>query len=251
MNEDPQLWGLVSQNFNAGVAENLASLGTKGAEVGYAAGMSPLLGTDAGEGASSYLKNTTNLDSRSIESNMIAKAAISTTDSEQAIGIGQSSVELGDSIASGGTVENAMNKGIKENKKGVARPIRAIEAFKTAAKSAGPKAKPVILGSETVLDKTKQTETLADKIIPEVQKAETQKQQTSDSSDPEVTAANQEFQKQTSTTKKEARDISSTTEVVQDVASEVVKSGNVATMKALWEKRIKEAEKEKMRGRQG
>jgi hypothetical protein len=140
----------------------------------------------------------------------------------------------------------------KNDNKATAQTTKSIEAFKTAAQAAVPKSAPILQGMENVLTDSTETQSKAEEVIPEVQKAKTEKSQ--QSADSEASAPEDlEFNKKADDSISDAKEISETTGVVKDIAEEVVKAGNVATLKAMWQKRINDAEqeRERMKGQKG
>ena len=252
MNQDPQLWGLLEKNFNAGIAENMTNLAGKGAEIGFAAGMGGALHHDAAKGANDSLTDEFNWDSNSIEKEKMADMAVEHTKNEKLASAGAEAIAFGSNKASSVVSSDVVGSSSEKDNKATARTTKSIEAFKTAAQGAVPKSAPILQGMENVLTNSAETQSKAEEVIPEVQKAKTEKSQQgadSDASAPE----NLEFSKKADDSINDAKEISETTGVVKDIAEEVVKAGNVATLKAMWQKRITDAEqeRERMKGQKG
>ncbi|MEY2595839.1 MAG: hypothetical protein RI965_1111, partial [Bacteroidota bacterium] len=246
MNQDPQLWGLLEKNFNAGIAENMTNLAGKGAEIGFAAGMGGALHHDAAKGANDSLTDEFNWDSNSIEKEKMADMAVEHTKNEKLASAGAEAIAFGSNKASSVMSSDVVGSSSEKDNKATARTTKSIEAFKTAAQGAVPKSAPILQDMENVLTNSAETQSKAEEVIPEVQKAKTEKSQQgadSDASAPE----NLEFSKKADDSINDAKEISETTGVVKDIAEEVVKAGNVATLKAMWQKRITDAEQERER----
>ncbi|MEY2596769.1 MAG: hypothetical protein RI965_2041 [Bacteroidota bacterium] len=252
MNHDPKLWGLVEKNFNAGIVENMANLAGQGAEIGFAAGMGEALHHDAAKGAKDSLTDEFNWDSVSIKKEKIADMAVEHTKNEKLASAGAEAIAFGSNKASNALSSDVVGSSSETDNKATARTTKSIEAFKTAAQGAVPKSAPILQGMENVLTNSAESQTKAEEVIPEVQKAKTEKsQQSADSGT--TTPEDLEFNKKADDSISDAKEISETTGVVKDIAEEVVKAGNVATLKAMWQKRINDAEqeRERMKGQKG
>ena len=252
MNQDPKLWGLLENNFKAGIAENMSNTAGQGAEVGFAAGMGEALHHDAAKGAKDSLTDKVNLDSASIEKQKMADMTVEHSKNEKLASAGAEAINFATDKASVEMSSDVVGKASENDNKATARTTKSIEAFKTAAQAAVPKSAPILQGMENVLTDSAETQSKAEEVIPEVQKAKTEKSQQgadSEASTPE----NLEFSKKAYNYINDAKEISQTTGVVKDIAEEFVIAGNVATLKAMWQKRINDAEqeRERMKGQKG
>lgn len=252
MNQDPKLWGLLENNFKAGISENMSNTAGQGAEVGFAAGMGGALHHDAAKGAKDSLTDKVNLDSASIGKQKMADMTVEHSKNEKLASAGAEAVNFATDKASVEMSSDVVGNASKNDNKATAQTTKSIEAFKTAAQAAVPKSAPILQGMENVLTDSTETQSKAEEVIPEVQKAKTEKSQ--QGADSEASAPEDlEFNKKADDSISDAKEISETTGVVKDIAEEVVKAGNVATLKAMWQKRINDAEqeRERMKGQKG
>ncbi|MEY2793714.1 MAG: hypothetical protein RJA76_1706, partial [Bacteroidota bacterium] len=193
-----------------------------------------------------------NLDSASIGKQKMADMTVEHSKNEKLASAGAVAVNFATDKASVEMSSDVVGNASKNDNKATAQTTKSIEAFKTAAQAAVPKSAPILQGMENVLTDSTETQSKAEEVIPEVQKAKTEKSQ--QGADSEASAPEDlEFNKKADDSISDAKEISETTGVVKDIAEEVVKAGNVATLKAMWQKRINDAEqeRERMKGQKG
>ncbi len=238
MNDEPAMWGLVAQNFRESAAENVTMMASEGIGAATTAAGASILGENPEEALKSSYEDSINMEV-SMEAGEVldlkdAKSYGVPVDKKSGVEFAQGAI--GDKVddASGDFVDNAKGADYKEDK---------IQAFAAAAAQAPILGNAVIAPVNTIVATTNTATTEINKTNAAIdQGAATQAQQEASKAesgdkkevDPTVKA-------NADNAKKEASDASSLTQDLGQAGKLIVKAGHVATMKALWEKRIAEA----------
>jgi hypothetical protein len=240
MNDEPAMWGLVAQNFRESAAENITMLASEGISAATTAAGASILGDNPEEELKSTYEDSISMDVSMEAGDVLDLKDAQTygipTDKESGVEFVQGAI--GDKVddVSSDIVDDAKGADYKEDK---------IQAFSTAAAQAPSLGNAVIAPVTTMVASTNKATTEIGKTNAAIdQGAAAQAQQ-------EAAKAESGDKKEVDPTvkanadnaKKEASDASSLTQDLGQAGKLIVKAGHVATMKALWEKRIAEAKK--------
>ena len=249
MNNDPALWGLVSQNFKASAVDVASIAASEGIESGVAAGQAAALGEDAGAAVQDRFADKVNTDIDGIAAKSALESAEKKSTEESAIDGGATATtaaaSVGESAASDALVGDNLKKITK--KKGIARPRVATKAFESTVGTAIPVGKLVTANAEDLVGETEKKELSNSQEVISAIDAETTKLNTEDATQEVVS----EKQKEATDKKEEASMVPEVSSGIKEIGENIVESGFVATQVALINKQIKEAqEKEALRASQ-
>jgi hypothetical protein len=234
MNDDPALWGLVSQNFKKSGADMAALTMAEGVETGFEAGKGAALNKDAGAGIQDRFEGQVETDPWEIAK----EAAKEKSKGELGFEAGATALGIGTDIGADKASDSIIGDKIKVEKGGNARPIKI---FKSTIVKAIPTGNTVIGQASDLIGEAKNP-VIADP------------QQISSALDQETTKLNSEgaspdaiSEKQEATTakKQEASKAAEVSVGVTEIGEKIVKTGFVATQVALINARVKAAEKQK------
>jgi len=238
MNDEPEMWGLVAQNFRESAAENATMMASEGIGAATTVAGASILGDNPEEALKSSYE-----DSLSMDVSMDAGEALDLNDAKS-YGVPmdkKSGVEFAQGAISGRV--DSISEGLVGDAKGADYKEDKIQAFAAAAAQAPARGNAVIAPVATmVATTTKATTEIGNTTAAVDQGAAAQAQAEASSAvsgdkkevDPTVKA-------NADNAKKEATDASTLTQDLAVTGKLIVKAGHVATMKALWEKRIAEA----------
>ena len=250
MNQDPALWGLVSQNFAKGIAEGIEMAVGEGVEAGYAAGAGQDLKGDAGKGAENYLQSQVNVNADEIAADLKKE----TIGKEKNWSLGGTGISIANDIGASSIAEAAVGDRTKGKRKGRKKPLadHATKAFETTVQSAVPSAMPILSGAEELQGETSKPEVKNPEVlITAVEKEEAKIE--AEATTPTAIEKAEEVSTKVDTAKEEAGNVASISNEINLISKEVIDVGNVATLRSVWEKRIQEANKKRelMKGQKG
>lgn len=234
MNDDPALWGMVSQNFKKSGADMAALTMAESVETGFEAGKGAALNKDAGAGIKDRFEGQIETDPWEIAK----EAAKEKSKEELGFEAGATALSVGTDIGADQASDAIIGDTIKGEKGGKARPIKI---FKSTVAKAIPTGNTVIGQASDLVGEAKNP-VIADP------------QQISSALDQETTKLNSEgaspdaiSEKQEATTakKQEASKAAEVSVGVTEIGEKIVKTGFVATQVALINARVKAAEKQK------
>ncbi len=236
MNDDPALWGMVSQNFKKSGADMAAITISEGIETGFEAGKGEALKKDPGAGIENRFKDQVETDPFEIAK----EAAKEKSKEERGFETGATALGIGTDIATDQAADTIIGDKVKATKSGKARPRVATKAFQTTAAEAVPTGKKVMLDADKLVDKAKDPALADPQQISSALDQETTKLKT-EGANPEAVSAKLEA---TTTKKQEASKAAEVSVGVTEIGEKIVKTGFVATQIALINARVKEAEKQ-------
>lgn len=234
MNDDPALWGMVSQNFKKSGADMAALTMAEGVETGFEAGKGAALNKDAGAGVKDRFEGQVETDPWEIAK----EAAKEKSKEEIGFEAGATALGVGTDIGADQASDAIIGDKIKGEKGGKARPIKI---FKSTVVKAIPTGNTVIGHASDLVGEAKNP-VIADP------------QQISSALDQETTKLNSEgaspdtiSEKQEATTakKQEASKAAEVSVGVTEIGEKIVKTGFVATQVSIINARVKAAEKRK------
>ena len=243
MNNDPALWGLVSQNFKASGGDMAAIAMAEGGNLAFTAAKGAANG-DAAGAVEESLKDKVETDPSAITAKSAAEAAAMKAKGgpsleDNAFKAGGAATGIGTSI--GGDVAKGVIVGdkVKDDKEGKATPI-AINTFKSTAAEAVPSGKKVLGQVMNLVKFTKKPDIADPQQISSALDQETTKLN-SEGASPDAISEKQE---ETTATKQEASKAAEVSVGVTDIGEKVINMGLVATRVSEINKRIAAAKAE-------
>jgi len=240
MNDEPAMWGLVAQNFRESAAENVAAMASEGLGAATKAGSAAILGEDPEKALQESYDDSVNMEvsmdpAEIVDLTEAESYGIPTTEKTGvAFAEEQINSKVGDQLDAG--VEKVTGDKYKEDK---------IDAFVAATAQAPSRGNAVIAPVTTIVATTKKATTEIDQTAGAIDKgaSEQAQQEASKAESGDKKEVDPSVKAKADNAKQEAGDASSLTQDLNLAGKLIVKSGHVATMKALWEKRIEEAKK--------
>ena len=233
MNNDPELWGLVQENFAQNGADTAAMVVGEGIETAYAAGEGAALKGDAAGNVKDRFERQIDTNPTSLANS--PRKEIS--NEEFAFKGGETALGVGTDVASGKAGEVLIGDQVKEDKKGKARPRVATKAVQATVDAGLPIGTQVVdKTQEMVVEATKPT--ISD---PQILTAAIDEDTTKLKKESSNSEAITEKIDESTTKKEEATVVASVSSGIQEVGSEIVRSGIVATRVAAINASIKRA----------
>lgn len=234
MNDDPALWGMVSQNFKKSGADMAAITMAEGIETGFEAGKGAALNKDAGAGIKDRFESQVETDPWEIAK----EAAKEKSKEEIGFDVGETALGVGTDIGADQASDAIIGDTIKGEKDGKARPIKI---FKSTVTRAIPTGKTVIGQASDLVGEAKNPVIADPQQISSALDQETTKLN-SEGANPDAVSAKLE---ETTAKKQEASKAAEVSGGVTEIGEKIVKTGFVATQVALINARVKAAEKQK------
>jgi hypothetical protein len=233
MNQDPELWGLVQENFAKSGADGLAmGIGT-GIETAYAAGEGAALKGDATAGVKGSFNDQIETDPAKIA----ASAGKVKSNEEIAFGGGKTVLGLGTDKASDKAGEVLIGDQVKEDKKGKVRPRVATKAVQATIDGGLPLGNVIVDKTTEMVQEASKPSISDPQILTAAIDEDTNKLKTESTNSEAISQKIEE-----ATTKKEETAVaSSVSSGIQEVGKEIVQSGIVATRVAEINASIKRA----------
>lgn len=233
MNNDPELWGLVQQNFAKSGADMTAMIASEGVETAYAAGEGAALEGDAAGNVMDRYEGQIETDPAKIA----ASTAKVKSSEETAFGGGETALGVGTDTATDKAADTIIGDKIKGEKGGKARPRVATKAVEATAKAGLPVGAVVVKNSNKLVEEAA-TPAISD---PQILTAAIDKETTKLSSEGTDSEAISKKVEEANTKKEEAQVASGVSSGITEVGTEIVKSGKVATRVAEINASIKRA----------
>ena len=232
MNKNPELWGLVAQNFAKSVTDMGSLAISEGAQAGYAAGQGQALENDAAGGVTKSWQGNVETDPLKIA----AEAAKEKSKKEKDFSMGASAIGLGGDTASTKASDVLIGERTKGDKKGKVRQ-QLTKTFETTAKTAIPVGNEVIKDTTALVEETSKSEISNPQSLTAAMDNETTKLSAEKAPDETISQKSAEI----NTKKEEALVASDVSKGIKDIGEEVKKKGKVATQVSLINARVKAA----------